>query len=91
VPLAPAATPARPPIPLLAYYYIWFDPSSWDRAKIDLPQLGPYSSDDPKVMRQHIEWAKEAGIGGFIVSWKSTPTLNRRLQQLMEIADAADF
>jgi hypothetical protein len=88
---APAANPAHPPIPLLAYYYIWFDPSSWDRAKIDLPQLGPYSSDDPKVMRQHIDWAKEAGIGGFIVSWKSTPTLNRRLQQLMEIADAADF
>ena len=30
-------------------------------------------------MRQHIQWAKQAGIDGFIVSWKSTPTLDRRL------------
>ncbi len=89
----PPASPtvSRAPIPLLAYYYIWFDPSSWDRAKIDLPELGPYSSDDPKVMRQHIDWAREAGIDGFIVSWKSTPTLNRRMQQLMEIADESNF
>jgi hypothetical protein len=89
----PPASPtvSRAPIPLLAYYYIWFDPSSWDRAKIDLPELGPYSSDDPKVMRQHIDWAKAAGIDGFIVSWKSTPALNRRMQKLMEIADESDF
>src|SRR5690242_18811803 len=65
------------PIPLLAYYYIWFDASSWNRAKIDLPQLGAYSSDDPQVLRQHIQWAKQAHLDGFIVSWKSTPTLNR--------------
>src|SRR5437868_9901085 len=24
-------------IPVLAYYYIWFDPQSWDRAKKDYP------------------------------------------------------
>ncbi len=28
------------PIPVLAYYYIWYDTSSWDRAKIDYPLLG---------------------------------------------------
>ena len=57
-------------MPVFAYYYIWFDPSSWDRAKIDVPALGRYSSDDPKVMREHIRLAKQAGITGFIVSWK---------------------
>src|SRR5690348_5256074 len=72
---------ARPPIPVLAYYYIWFDSQSWDRAKTDLPLLKAYSSDDRKVMQQHIQWAKQSGITGFIVSWKSTPTLNRRLAQ----------
>lgn len=80
-----------PPIPILAYYYIWFDPSSWDRAKIDYPLLGRYSSDDPVVMRQHIQWAKEAGISGFLVSWKSTDKLNRRLDQLVQIAKEEDF
>ncbi len=79
------------PLPLLAYYYIWFDPQSWNRAKKDLPALGPYSSDDRKVMQQHIQWAKQAGIQGFIVSWKSTDTLNRRLKQLIEVANEEDF
>lgn len=79
------------PIPLLAYYYIWFDRGSWDRAKSDFPLLGSYSSDDEDVMRQHIAWAKQVGIDGFIVSWKSTDQLNRRLEQLIAIADEADF
>jgi hypothetical protein len=83
-------SPANP-IPVLAYYYIWYDPSSWDRAKIDYPSLGKYSSDDISVMRQHIQEAKAAGIEGFIVSWKSTDVLNRRLQQLAEVAQQENF
>src|SRR5258706_492313 len=82
---------APPAVPLLAFYYIWFDPGSWDRAKIDYPQLGHYSSDDSRVMRQHIDWAKSAGIDGFIVSWKDTPTNDRRLRLLMSVAKQADF
>jgi hypothetical protein len=87
----PAAPAAAPPAPLLAYYYIWFDTRSWDRAKDDYPALGRYSSDDPAVMARHVELAKQAGIDGFIVSWKSTPTLNRRLDQLSRIAAANRF
>lgn len=79
------------PVPILAYYYIWFDPGSWDRAKTDYPLLGRYSSDDEKVMLQHIRWAKEAGINGFIVSWKSTDVLNRRLDLLIKLAEQEDF
>jgi len=85
--LSQKATPAAPtsaaglssPIPTLAYYYIWFDSSSWSRAKIDYPLLGRYSSDNRAVMLQQVEWAKAAGIEGFIVSWKSTDLLNGRL------------
>jgi hypothetical protein len=79
------------PIPLFAYYYIWFDAPSWDRAKKDYPLLGHYSSDDADVMRQHIKWAKAAGIRGFFVSWKSTDKLNSRLSQLIKVADEEDF
>ena len=78
-------------IPIFAYYYIWFDPTSWDKNKTDYPLLGHYSSDDPAVMRQHIEWAKEAGIQAFIVSWKSTPKLNSRLDQLVKVAQSENF
>jgi hypothetical protein len=89
--LASGQTPSTSPIPVLAYYYIWFDPSSWDRAKVDYPSLGKYSSDDISVMRQHIQEAKAAGIDGFIVSWKSTDVLNQRLQQLAEVAQQENF
>jgi hypothetical protein len=86
---AHAAVPA--PIPALAYYYIWYTPSSWARAKTDYPLAGRYSSDDTQVMRQHVRWAREAGIRGFIVSWKSTPHLNERLARLVRIADEQHF
>jgi hypothetical protein len=82
---------AGSPTPLLAYYYIWFTPSSWSRGKLDLPLLGRYSSDDTEVMRQHVRWAKSAGITGFLVSWKSTPSLDDRLARLIRIADAQQF
>ncbi|MEN3310429.1 MAG: hypothetical protein V7603_6631 [Micromonosporaceae bacterium] len=96
-PLAPSPATARSPaprppaVPVLAFYYIWFDPASWNRAKIDYPQLGNYSSDDPRVLRQHIEWAKSAGIDGFIVGWKDTATNDRRLRLLMGVAAQLDF
>jgi hypothetical protein len=95
-PIAPISTQSTTPtpenhVPVLAYYYIWFDTQSWDRAKSDYPLLGQFSSDDEDVMRQHVEWAKDAGIDGFIVSWKSTEKLNRRLDQLVEIAEEENF
>jgi len=86
-----AQASASDPIPKLAYYYIWFDSNSWRRAKTDYPLLGNYSSDDRTIMRQHIQWAKAAGIDGFIVSWKSTDVLNRRLKQLADLAEEEDF
>jgi hypothetical protein len=95
----PACSPARNepsatatnPIPVLAYYYIWFDTQSWERAKTDYPLLGRYSSSNVDVMRQHIQWAKEAGITGFIVSWKSTEKLNERLEKLIQVANEENF
>jgi len=84
-------TVALDPIPILAYYYIWYDTKSWERAKLDFPLLGRYSSDSPEVMLQHIKWAQAAGIDGFIVSWKSTEKLNRRLDQLIGLADRENF
>ncbi len=88
---APSARAAERPDSLYAYYYIWFNGTSWERAKTDYPLLGRYSSDDRSVMRQHVAWAKRAGIDGFIVSWKSTPVLNRRLRRLADVADAENF
>ncbi len=87
----PSTQPVSRSTPVFAYYYIWFDETSWLRAKIDLPQLGRYSSDDEAVMRQHIRWARESGIDGFIVGWKSTKKLDARLIRLLHIADEQHF
>lgn len=78
-------------VPVLAYYYIWFTPDSWNRAKLDIPLLGPYASDDEIVIRQHVQWAKESGIDGFIVSWKNTEQLSPRLATLVKVANEEDF
>jgi hypothetical protein len=77
--------------PVLAYYYIWFNTESWNRAKIDIPLLGMYSSDDEEIMRLHVQWAKASGIDGFIVSWKNTEVLSKRLAQLVEISREEHF
>ncbi|RZU75683.1 glycosyl hydrolase family 99 [Micromonospora kangleipakensis] len=83
--------PSVAPVPVLAYYYIWFNPTSWNRAKIDYPLLGRYSSDDAEIMRQHVRMAKTAGINGFLVSWKHTPQLDERLAKLVEVAREEKF
>jgi MYXO-CTERM domain-containing protein len=90
---AQAAAPSKSAgdVPVFAYYYIWFNPTSWNRAKTDYPLLGRYSSDEREVMRQHIRWAKQTGINGFIVSWKSTEILNRRLRKLVDVAEDENF
>jgi hypothetical protein len=88
---APAQAGAVVPVETWAYYYIWFNASSWNRAKLDYPLLGRYSSDEASVARQHIRMAKRAGIDGFIVSWKSTPVLDQRLAQLADIAASEHF
>jgi hypothetical protein len=79
------------PIPVLAYFYIWYNPSSWNRAKIDYPLIGRYSSGDATVMAEQISLAKRSGITGFLVSWKNTAVLDYRLALLRRLAAAAHF
>jgi hypothetical protein len=93
---APADCPDRPSsapgkAPVLAHFYIWFNASSWNRAKVDYPAVGRYSSDQISVMRKQVAQAKAAGIDGFIVSWKSTDVLNSRLAELRAVAADAGF
>ena len=78
-------------IPLFAYYYLWFDHTSWNRAKKDYPLTGTYSSSDPRVVRAQMQEAKSAGINGFIVSWKNTPVNDQRMRLLMTIAGQEHF
>lgn len=57
---------------IFAYYYPWYtgpeDPK-WQYCREFCPYLGLYDSSDPAVIRQHIEWAIEHDIEGFLVEW----------------------
>jgi hypothetical protein len=49
------------------------------------PTLGPYDSHDPKLIAQHVAWAKEAGVDGFIASWWGKNSFSdRALPRLLE-------
>ncbi|MFF8380237.1 endo-1,3-alpha-glucanase family glycosylhydrolase [Streptomyces sp. NPDC015661] len=90
-PTAPPLTGETSRPPLLAYYYQWFSPGSWQRAKTDLPLAGPYSSDDTQVIDRQIAEARSAGIDGFIVGWKHGTVNDRRLRKLVDAAEARNF
>lgn len=92
-PTGSAAPPAasHPQTPVYAYFYQWFQRTSWNRAKQDLPLAGKYSSDDPHVLREQVKQAQAVGIDGFLTSWKDTPTLDRRLELLLTIAATDRF
>ncbi len=75
----------RVPRKVLTFYYGWYgNPQTsgrwvhWEQVDTErkqignsthYPVLGAYDSHDPRVVRQHCQWAKEAGLDGFIVSW----------------------
>jgi glycosyl hydrolase family 99 len=85
------AAPTAAHVPVYAYFYQWFDRGSWTRAKQDYPLAGKYSSDDPHVVRNQVTAARSTGIDGFLTSWKSTPSLNRRLTLLLQVAHDENF
>ena len=82
---APAPEGSDPSYKVAAFYYPWYgNPTidgKWihwtqnnhlppeDIAADYYPALGAYSSNDPAVIAQHMEWLRQAGIGVIISSW----------------------
>jgi hypothetical protein len=90
-PASPAVAASRSSMPLYAYFYQWFNASSWKRAKKDYPAVGRYTSDDPHVLRDQVQQAKAAGLNGFLTSWKHSDHLDRRLDLLLRVAHDERF
>lgn len=99
--------PGPPAVPhlVLAFYYPWYGrpdgPSGkwyhWNPAtprhnSTDTPVLGWYDSNDTVVVRQHVRWAKAAGIDGFISSWWGPTSFeDRSLRVLLRVAEQEGF
>ena len=59
----------NPSRPVLAFYYMWYTPSSWCLCQMsDLPQI-QYNSGDTATIARQVNWAANAGLTGFISSW----------------------
>jgi len=60
-------------------YSVAFPPVSWDKIW-GTPQLQPYHSDDPVVIRQHAAWIVDAGVDFVWIDWSNNinhhPTIN---------------
>lgn len=63
----------QPPAALGANYY---------------PKLGPYSSNDPQVLAQHMQWIRQSGAGVLSVTWWGQGSYED--QQIPMLLDAAD-
>ncbi|WKZ34292.1 MAG: glycoside hydrolase family 99-like domain-containing protein [Anaerolineales bacterium] len=85
-----------------AIYYGWymdmFYPRTWSSDIWTDRPLIPYESDDPDGIRQHILWAKSAGIDGFLYEWcgdglagDDARTMDSVFELVLDIAYHMDF
>ncbi len=67
-------------LPVIAFYYAWFDETTWTSGKpADLP-LTPYRSADPALIEHHVVQAKGAGITAFVQSWYGPQVENNQTE-----------
>lgn len=91
--LALVPTPVRPASldhPVLAYYYVWWDPDVFSRTLFQPTQA--YNSDDQGTIQHHVDEAKSAGIDGFIVDWYGDgDRTDSNFGHLLDIANRSGF
>jgi hypothetical protein len=90
---APPAQSVGDPL-VLAFYYTWYDHSTWSYDKLsDLP-AEVYASSDRGAMGRHIDQAKRAGIDALLVAWYGPGGGNQtepNLAAMLEEANARGF
>lgn len=74
---------------VLAFYYMWYGPSSFDPAQMLDRPLAPYISDKPDVIDRQVSEAKAAGIDAFISAWAGAGSeTDRNFARLLDTAKA---
>ncbi len=86
---------AQEPVPVLAFYYAWFDQNTWESGQaVDLPAQR-YVSADPATIAQHVTQAQSAGIDALVQSWYGPQVENNQTETnfhtLLEVSQGKGF
>lgn len=77
---------------VLAFYYAWYDQSTWSSGRVpDVPEQ-PYASANREAIARHVGQAQGAGIDALVLNWwgKGNPT-EQNLKTLLDVAAEKGF
>ncbi len=88
---APPAAAADAPL-ALAFYYAWFDESSWAADKVPDAPTPRYASRERATIERHVGQAQAAGLDALVQSWwgPNNPTEDN-FKTLLDVAQARGF
>ncbi|HEY89200.1 MAG TPA: hypothetical protein G4N98_05635 [Thermoflexia bacterium] len=69
---------------VVAFYYAWFDWSTWGMALPDQPAQ-PYLSADPATIERHVIQAQQAGLDALVLDWYGPQVENNQTETNMRI------
>ena len=81
---------------VLAFYYDWYDVTSFGPKKTSDQPVTPYKSSDRATIERQVDEAQQAGIDGFVVSWygpRDAPDnqTETNLRTLLDVAQDKGF
>ena len=79
---------------VLAHYYAWFSPDSFNNGKTPFTNPAPYFSTDTGIIQRHVSQAQGIGIDGFVQAWygpDASQQTEPNFANLLNIASGSGF